>query len=587
MNKDAFYADLFNNANGEDLIIQDGEYFFKVGTNFGLSLPEINDGYTFLGFSYYIVNSNNNIQRVDLFKNNDITINFASSSLFSLNSSKDYKYNLANNSGNYPELENLCFYVSLVYEIELEVKAINYFGSENRISIAGGDVSYSTDRPESYILYGDQVTLRASVSSGYDLVAWRVNGVDVEETSNTFICTITEATKIEAVFKGKLVKIALGSSEQGSATGISGGNSGLFDGDFYQAYVGDSINLSAEGTVGYDFTSSWQHSNGLIYESSGYFVVETDANVDYIVLTPIFKVRDLTIKFEIVEGEGSITVEGVNLITGTDNGNLVFIFQKKYFDDIEVTIVPGQKNKFGSISLNNGSPELIDLSANVGDKIFRLISSYDLYNNARILTFYLSFNIEFWHEYLIQEGYIIDNGYYKSISRVPFMGSGTADDPYKIETAIDLAMLSSIINNGIELYGTNMPFNGSDTYYEIAGDISMIERYWTPIGTIENPFNAKIFIYIAPANLTISRNDPTVNYDTMIDHKVLEEYGGLIGYLSNTGTVEYKTRSFSLIFIVIGSIVFLILLIIVIVFIVRNMRQKKIEDYNSQQEIFK
>ena len=84
-------------------------------------------------------------------------------------------------------------------------------------------------------------------------------------------------------------------------------------------------------------------------------------------------------------------------------------------------------------------------------------------------------------------------------------GTGTAEDPYKIRTAAQLALLASKVNGGERyLY----------KYFDLTGNIDLAGHPWTPIGNKDNnfggEFNGKGFSII---NLTVS------------DH----EYSGLFG----------------------------------------------------------
>lgn len=62
-------------------------------------------------------------------------------------------------------------------------------------------------------------------------------------------------------------------------------------------------------------------------------------------------------------------------------------------------------------------------------------------------------------------------------TKTAFIGSGTQEDPYKIEYAEDLAYLANSVNS-------NASYNSAKKYYQVITNIDLGGNNWTPIGTL-------------------------------------------------------------------------------------------------------
>lgn len=82
-------------------------------------------------------------------------------------------------------------------------------------------------------------------------------------------------------------------------------------------------------------------------------------------------------------------------------------------------------------------------------------------------------------------------------------GTGTAEDPFVIRTAAQLAFFANCINNGTD--------TGEGKYYVLAGNMDLNSKEWTPIGTAAHPFmgtfNGKGFTVF---RFSITTADPQV-----------------------------------------------------------------------------
>ena len=91
-------------------------------------------------------------------------------------------------------------------------------------------------------------------------------------------------------------------------------------------------------------------------------------------------------------------------------------------------------------------------------------------------------------------------------------GRGTADNPYRIESASQFAFLAQSVNSGTSY---------QDQYLSLEADLDLSSLPWTPIGTKENPFRGNLLGNAHTiSNLMISA--PT------------RDYQGLFGYVKGT-----------------------------------------------------
>lgn len=109
---------------------------------------------------------------------------------------------------------------------------------------------------------------------------------------------------------------------------------------------------------------------------------------------------------------------------------------------------------------------------------------------------------------------------FREVKAHSWEGEGTKDSPYKINSAEDMAKLSTSVNEGCAEIG-------KDTYFKLAKDISMPGN-WTPIGTDINPFKG---VFDGGGN----------TLKDLIIGGGKKSYQGLFGY--NTGHIKNLTVS--------------------------------------------
>jgi len=114
-------------------------------------------------------------------------------------------------------------------------------------------------------------------------------------------------------------------------------------------------------------------------------------------------------------------------------------------------------------------------------------------------------------------------------------GNGTIDTPYLIETPEQLSLMMDYVNSGAH----------SNKHYKVIKDIDLSGKYWTPIGTKDNPFNGTFDAsYTETIGATEIIKFNTIYY-TMVNSKgndnVEYTYAGLFGYVKDGTISNVKT----------------------------------------------
>ena len=112
-----------------------------------------------------------------------------------------------------------------------------------------------------------------------------------------------------------------------------------------------------------------------------------------------------------------------------------------------------------------------------------------------------------------------------------WVGSGTSESPYIIDTAQKLAQLAHNVNTGVSDY--------ANTYFRLRGNIDLMGHYWVPIGNETHPFRG---VFRGMGN-TISNMFINAEYLNTTYTRDFREYLGLFGYVENTGLADNESIS--------------------------------------------
>lgn len=573
----SYYEELFNNLTLNKPIKVGLSYYFFVGATFGISFPEVHSGYIFVGYKLLTYNQDNTFSWISVSLNSSDFLR----TQFSIEDYDHYEYSSATNFAQLGDVIDGTMYIELVYNIEVFASSANYY-TDNRISTIGGTATIQNIGESGNISSGQEITVIATPQTGYTLKYLIINGniLETQTLYNTF--SIYEPTSIVAVFVGDKVIVNLGLSLNGTAKAITGGNLETINLTKYY-HIGDIIILDAESNIGYNFENNWNHSKTGDFVGSSYTIVLGDIDPNGITLTPIFTERDLLVEFVMINKFGTISKEGVRFDIVDEGNNQIYKFYSKYFDDINVQISPKPRHVFEKVLLKIGTTTTNVTSFTSGTN---LIITSNYFANANKIVFEISFTNLYWYNIMTEKNYVTEtqNGY---VLNRDLFGSGKEDDPYRIESIDDFTIWAFIINHNI--LQTNIQkfaYNSSNTHYEVSTEISFLARYWTPIGTSVNPFNAIVYLYEPRKDILVDRTDTNYPYYTLFNNEVVTLWNGLFGYLSDTAQIFEVVKNYDFVYFVIGGIAGIVVIAVLIIVFVNKKHKYQIETYDKNKNPF-
>lgn len=143
------------------------------------------------------------------------------------------------------------------------------------------------------------------------------------------------------------------------------------------------------------------------------------------------------------------------------------------------------------------------------------------------------------------------------------IGNGTNENPYQIDSVDDLTYYMEKINNG-ELNEQGLSYAFAS--YILTGDIDLGSKFWTPIGTNENPFNGT-FNFNGHSVLNIYHATP---YSPTY-------YSGLFGVIGNGANIIMNVQNYWYIFVIIAIVIVLIILLIILLVYNKKKKEKREE----------
>ncbi|MDD4408654.1 MAG: hypothetical protein PHC47_02280 [Clostridia bacterium] len=574
-----YYPELFRNLGSSQPIQIDNNFYFYVGATFGISLPNVKTQYGFIEYSVLKPNGNGGFVWHSIeYKPGSTEL---SKSLFSIESYSDYIYSTSNGSGfDVSNLTDGTIYIKLIYGVNIHIMNKNYYNSNNSQEI-GGDSRINTNLVFGTFRIGTEIQLSAFTSVGYEFKYWLVNEIEYVEKQQTV--TVCENMSIEAFFVGKRVKLNVMATPEGQGGPISGGNIEEIDGIIYY-HVGDVLLLNAMPSIGYKFENKWIHKTAGEFQSTYYAINERDGVAELLELTPMFAQKDLDVRFQIEGSRGNVELESekdVRFKVTIVESKAIFSYTTNYFSEISVQINANDKFKYVSILMYiNGTST--DVSHLVDASGLFTISQTVGFNNTDEVLFVLNYKKIYWYEYIVEEERLHIDGEEHEIL-YDLVGKGEAGDPYKISTIEDYALWAYIINHNLVQTNSNKtPYNTPFTYYEIDSQVFFNARYWTPIGTSQNPFNGSVHILYGARRIGIDVDVEDEKYPVeLFDAEVLQQWGGLFGYLSDTAEIIEVEPNFAIILLIGGGIALVIAIVIIATSSITNRRQRLFSSLNK------
>ncbi len=442
------YTEVFPNVSGRRLLKTEGVVTgvaYEPGSRVLINSPATMEGYTYYGWAMQANITDKNAINVGLF--NELM-----------------------------EFEDIVVYLYYVIDVDA-------------IAQEGGTATISSNQ----VLYGEQITLQATVEDGYEFGYWLQNTTQMQESALTMRVVVTSPTTYYAVFIGKAVEVRLGEFAHGKVR--------ISESTLQEVYRVGSVILLELYDIEYGYMmSEWNGEfSGEVTEAGSYKITAEDQRRGYVKFGALLEAQNITVQF---------------LIDGKIGG--VFVFEDKEFTDTTKTY-------------------------KYGDRISFMVRALERYQMAS-----LQVNETILDSSLIQVLATRDNGFVVGPTNVllikyrqmlwidvyeMFGGRGTKDDPYIIQNEKQLAAMAYLINNGIESKGT-MPY--AQGHYIVRNNLNLVERFWQPIGTASNPFDGTFEITDFRADNVLLDKAYSVTY-----------LNGLFGYITDNAIFIIGERNYS------------------------------------------
>jgi len=552
-----YYSELFGNLLEAAPVQLGNEYYFAVGSTFGISLPSVEEKFSFIAYEVLIPNEQGGFEWDVIPAVYGVTE--FDRELFTISAYEDYIYSNSNGSGiEVSAFEDGTIYIKLIYGIKINVVNKNYYDSGNNAEIGGASLVNGKIVNNAFRI-GETVSLDSVPANGYLFRNWNIGGVEFDEESIDIV--VDENTTCEAVYVGKPVQVIFKSNARGAANDPIGGNIELKEG-IEHYHVGDVLYLSATANAPHVFNNVWEHNITGQFTSNKYIITATDGVEGVIELEPLFSEAQINLSIEIEGSQGTVISSDITLEAIPSENKVTYSATLDYDVEISITISANEKFKYASIWLIQGTEET---------NVSHLVSSEGIlsFTPSHLgvvdeLVFKIRFEKLYWYDYIVEKGFVTVNGE-EVIVNQDFIGSGKASDPYLITNIDDYALWAYVINNNVVQQDSDkLPYNTDKTYYKVINSTIFNERYWTPIGTSENPFRGHAGIYADYAGITVDVED--ANYPmTMFDEEVLEEYNNLFGYLAETAVITFEAQSNMMLIIIIALLLLIIILLVIII----------------------
>ncbi len=413
--------------------------------------------------------------------------------------------------------ENIVVY--LYYTIHVDV-----------VAYVGGSAQISDSEP----LYNQVVQISAVCDEGYDFLRWLKGSQEIEHSTSLMEQTILTPTTFYAEFIGKQVNVII---EQTEHAKLRISSDTAKEDSIYR--VGDTIRLEIyDLDYGY-FHRTWLGEYSEVITNNTYKISAKDLSRGYVKFKLDIAPQTINVQFVVENGIG-----GVFEIDKNETINVV----KSYKYDTNLTFKLNTTIRYELTSLTlNGNP--IELNT-----ITMLINQTNgfIANSTNVIkaTFKQLLWIDVWEM---------------------FGGMGTENDPYLITNEKQLAAMAYLINNNVEAKGT-IPY--ADGYYVVRVNFNLLERFWQPIGTEQNPFNG-----------TFDLKNYRVTELLLDKEYAVTHLDGLFGYITENAKFLTSPSDFTVAMIIMGSVLGLILLIILIIILIIVSKRKKMRKLSTAMTI--
>ncbi len=420
--------------------------------------------------------------------------------------------------------------------------------SQGEVVLGGGE--------EDYLFTDQSFTLTATAYNGYGFKGWynKVTGELLSEDSS-YVYVPSESGLspmwIQGRFVGDLVTFKIGEYDNtyGKVENV------YYEGEAmptegFNAYVGDVVEIlvSIHKDENRNFGVAWNYSNISYVRDEGdfkvyqYTISGNDVSENTVTVVPSFTERVIKVKFDIKLGSSS-----------------------EYIKAGEVTS-EGMKNN--EVELSYGQPLVVGIKVNVNYKLKSIhlngASVMEYFSNGKLTIPSGKFftTIIGGGNFVVQIIFEEDLWIQSQDLPLNLPGMGTKDQPYLISTAEDLAFIAYQIN-------VNKSSEYANANYMLLNDVDLYGKFWSPIGTEENPFNGN-FNFAGYKVFGITVEEKSAQIQT--------KYGGLFGVTGDKAVFVENNNAILAIAIAIPVAVVLIAIIVIILLVIKKRRRKKLEE---------
>ena len=308
----------------------------------------------------------------------------------------------------------------------------------------------------------------------------------------------------------------------------------------------------------------------------GYVV---DWNIENITLTNI-TTNYYYFEMEITQDMANSRIQ----VIPTFSGNSVAFYVSLEFADKDIIYNANDTNNanFAGYTVYNGLQTNV-VESGLNSDISISIVSYSRYDVYRILILTREGTIDVTENYnydsnilSLTRGFLSENDLagsllmtveferlYHTASLMEEIGNGTNESPYEINSVEALTYYMEKINNGEQ---NAQGLNYAHASYILTADIDLVDKFWTPIGTEENPFNGT-FNFNGHSVLNIYHAVP---YNPTY-------YSGLFGVIGNDVNIILNVQNYWYIFVIIAIVIVLIILLIILIVYNKKKKEKREE----------
>ncbi len=472
------------------------------------------------------------------------------------------------------------------YDNIVRVEITMFYFAKVDVILYGGEMEYEISQTtednrarvllsQGYVDTTKEFTLSALDSDGYTFQYWINMSNNMRYSTQNLTLQITEKTSFFLFCQGKTITLKFDEYDATNGqiyileinsplNGISAKPLGVFsNGSFSKTTtsvdvrVGDTVTFVTKVHFGYGV--EWNIDDVELKKMDSeyyYFTVKLTEELvgEAIEIIPIFSGESVAFYFsqDFAESEKIENAQDNNDATNCGyfvfNGEPSDVVVESIFVNIEIGVVLSLRYEIREIFVKNNSGVSIDVT--------------ECYNSDLGT---ITFTSQYLQENNIAGTLILEVIYgrlYFEIGEMEEDGSGSEDGPYIISTIDELTHYMQKINSGAV---NDSGIKYSEAHYVLVSSFNLSAKFWTPIGTEENPFNG-----------TFNFNGNTITSIYLAQIYSMTSYGGLFGVVGEKANIYLSEDNFWYVYVIVSVVGVLVILLVIL--LVWNKKKKKIRE---------